>query len=133
MAAVLIWRYLETVMSVFPRIMLLGVLGAASGSAGFILEHYWSFLIAFFSFAEEALAFGCLPNSWTFFLFLQTSAIFFQQRTAISCSSVRFLFRIVAGFNYFTVERGVCEQRQDVGKHLPARELCCDLKKDGIK
>jgi hypothetical protein len=105
----------------------------ASGSAGFILEHYWSFLISFFSFAEEALAFGCLPNSWTLFLFLQTSAIFFQQRTAISCSSVRFLFRIVAGFNYFTVERGVCEQRQDVGKHLPAGELCCDLKKDGIK
>ncbi len=79
MAAVLIWRYLETVMSVFPRIMLLGVLGAASGSAGFILEHYWSFLISLFSFAEEALAFGCLPNSWTLFLFLQTSAIFFQQ------------------------------------------------------
>jgi hypothetical protein len=73
------WRFLETVMSVFPRIMLLGVLGAASGSAGFILEHYWSFLTAVFSFAEEALAFGCLPNSWTLFLFLQTSAIFFRQ------------------------------------------------------
>jgi len=43
--------------------MLLGVLGAASGSAGFILEHYWSFLTALFSITEEGLAFGCLPNS----------------------------------------------------------------------
>jgi hypothetical protein len=45
--------------------MSLGVLGAASGSAGLILEHYWSFLTSLFSFAEEALAFGCLPNFWT--------------------------------------------------------------------
>jgi hypothetical protein len=35
--AVLILRYLEAVMSVLPRMMLLDVLGAASGSAGFIL------------------------------------------------------------------------------------------------
>jgi hypothetical protein len=53
--------------------MLLGVLGAASGSAGFILEHYWSFLTALFSFAEEALAFGCFPNSWAFPLFVLTN------------------------------------------------------------
>jgi hypothetical protein len=36
-------------------------------------------------------------------------------------------------FDYFRVERGVCKQPQDVGKHLPALELCCDLKKDVIK
>jgi hypothetical protein len=58
--AVLILRYLEAVISVFPRLMLLGVLGAACGSAGFILEYYWSFLTALFFFAEESLAFGCL-------------------------------------------------------------------------
>jgi hypothetical protein len=33
--------------------MLLGVLGAASGSAGFILEHYWSFLTALFSLLKK--------------------------------------------------------------------------------
>jgi len=59
-------------MSVIPRIMLLGVLGAASGSAGLIFEHYWSFLTWLVSFAEEALAFGCLPNSWTLLLFVLT-------------------------------------------------------------
>jgi hypothetical protein len=57
-------------MSVIPRIMLLGVLGAASGSAGLIFEHYWSFLTWLVSFAEEA--FGCLPNSWTLLLFVLT-------------------------------------------------------------
>ncbi len=61
--AILISRFLEAVMSIVPSIMLLGVLGAASGSAGFIHEHYWSFLTALFSITEEALALGCLPNS----------------------------------------------------------------------
>jgi hypothetical protein len=51
-------------------------------------------------------------------------------------------------FNCFTVKRGVCKQPQvkflsrivdghislpDVDKHLLARVLRCDLKKDGIK
>ncbi len=71
--AVLIPVFLEAVMPIFTRLMLLGVLGATSRSAGFILEHYWSFLTAFFSFAEEALAFGCLPNSWTLLLFVVTN------------------------------------------------------------
>jgi hypothetical protein len=48
-------------------------LGAASGSAGFILERYWSFFNALFSFAEEASAFGCLLNSWTLLLFVLTN------------------------------------------------------------
>jgi len=56
----LISRFLEAVMSVARRIMLLG---GASGSAGSNLEHCWSFLTALFSTAAEALAFGCLPNS----------------------------------------------------------------------
>jgi hypothetical protein len=70
---VLISRFLEAVVSVFPRIMLLGVLGAASGSANFILEHFWSFVTALFSFVEEALAFGCFPSSWTLLLFVLTN------------------------------------------------------------
>ncbi len=60
-------------MPVFPRLIFLVVLGAASGSAGFILEHYWSFLIVLFPFAEEGLAFGCLQNSWTLLLFVLTN------------------------------------------------------------
>jgi hypothetical protein len=71
--AVLISRFLEAVMPVFARLMLLGGLGAASGPAGFILEHYWSFLIVLFSFAEEVSAFGCLSNSWTLLLFVLTN------------------------------------------------------------
>ncbi len=48
-------------------------MGAASGSAGFILERYWSFFNALFSFAEEASAVGCLLNSWTLLLFVLTN------------------------------------------------------------
>ncbi len=73
MVAVLISRFLEGVIPVFPRLIFLGVLCAASGSAGFILEHYWSFLTVLFPFAEEGLAFGCLPNSWTLLLFVLTN------------------------------------------------------------
>ncbi len=126
MVAVLISRILEAVMPVLSRMMLLGALGAASGSAGFILERYWSSLAALFSFAEEALAFvltnvnkflstGILVSIifcrriyvflvllclLPFFHCLQNLRFFsfgwLMQRTAASCFSVGLLFRIVA-------------------------------------
>jgi len=48
-------------------------LGAAFGSAGFIFEHYWSFLTSLFFFAEESLAFGYLQNPWTLLSFVLTN------------------------------------------------------------
>jgi hypothetical protein len=60
------------------------------GSAGFTLEHYWSFLTALFSFAEEALAFGCLTNSWTLLLFVLTNVSnFFSTGRGQASSSSR--------------------------------------------
>jgi hypothetical protein len=60
--------------------MLVGVLGATSRSAGFILEHCWSFLTVLFLFAAVALAVVCLPESSTLLLFVVSDAkILFQQ------------------------------------------------------
>jgi hypothetical protein len=97
-------------------------LGAAYGSAGFTLERHWSFLTPLFSFAEEALAF-VLTNVNKFLSTENGNIVLLSQTSISNCLS----------FDYFRVERGVCKQPQDVGKHLPALELCCDLKKDVIK
>jgi hypothetical protein len=102
------WRFLETVMSVFPRIMLLGVLGVASGSTGFILEHYWSFLTAVFSFAEEALAFGCLPISWTLFCSYKRQQFSFNRYFKLSyfqSKNLYFSWSFYACFHSFIVCR----------------------------
>jgi hypothetical protein len=89
-------------------------LGAASRSAGFILERYWSFFNALFSFAEEASAVGCLLNSWTLLLFVLTNVSNFLSTDTgnILLLSQISISNCCWSSNCFTVERGVCEQPQ---------------------
>jgi len=87
--------------------MLLGVLGAASGSAGFILEGYWSFLTALSFFAEESLAFGCLPNPWTLLSFVFTNVNNFLSsgifNSLFFCQNLYFSWAFHACFHSFIV------------------------------